>query len=103
MGLLRNTKERIAGIGVDKFAHFGIGGLVAAVVAITAMLASSDGMAWVDASCAVVLGSAVTLVASVAKEAADDRLGSPFDWKDIGAAMLGCLCVAFAVAVGLAL
>jgi len=53
--------------------------------------------------CTVVLGSALTLVASVAKEAAADRLGSPFDWKDIGAAMLGCLCVAFAVAVGLAL
>lgn len=99
---LRKVKEWINKVGMDKFAHFGIGGLLSAVVAIPPLLGGWAGDA-PHTLLAVTIGAFVTLVVSVAKEVADGCLGGRYDWKDIEAAMLGSGCVYLSALAGLLL
>lgn len=101
-GLLEKTKEWIADVGLDKFAHFGIGGLLSAMVAIPLLLGGWAGDA-PHALLAVTIGAAVTLILSVAKEVADGRLGGVYDWRDIEAAMFGSFFVCLSAFLGLLL
>lgn len=100
--LLKRIKEWIAAVGMDKFAHFGIGGLLSAVVAVPLLLGGWAGDA-LRVLLAVTAGAVATLAVSVGKEVADGCLGGSYDWRDIEAAMLGCACVYLSAIVGLVL
>lgn len=79
----------------DKLAHFGIGGLLCAMVALVAML--QDGVTGWSAMVFPLIGDVVVFIISYLKEKImDDK----FTWADIWAAMIGCICVHVAVLIG---
>ena len=86
-------------IGMDKVAHFGIGGLLAGLFTIVFMLQDLATLAihpW-RALLYPFIGAAVTAVASAMKEVFD---GAP-DRKDIYAALIGTATVFVAVFFGI--
>lgn len=86
----------IANIGHDKFDHFILGGFICALISFVVILQES-GMLWWQQIGAVTIGAVFVLIISVIKEILFDD--NP-DWKDVGAAMLGCVCVYAAVGLG---
>lgn len=85
----------LAKIGHDKFDHHVLGALICALFSFVTILQDSV-VDW-TALGGPVIGSAVVLFLSILKEyACDDKV----DWMDIVWAMLGCLWVFAAVAVG---
>lgn len=86
-------------IGMDKMAHFGIGGLITALVTIVFVVRDIAPLAvrpWL-ALFYPLAGTVVTVVVSVIKEKAID---SEADWKDMYAALIGSALVFVAVSVG---
>lgn len=86
--------------GVDKAAHFGIGGLITAIFTIVFILQDMGGLAshpW-RMMLYPFIGSAVTLAVSIIKEILVDE--SP-DWFDIYAALIGSASVFIAVFFGI--
>lgn len=84
---------------MDKVAHFGVGGLITAAVAIVAMLQDIDILlceTW-RALLYPIIGTVVTVFVSVIKELLID--GSS-DWKDLYAALYGSGIVFVASFVG---
>ena len=77
--------------GMDKLAHFGIGGLIAAIVLIAMALQDYGCGVWRTAhmSCAGVI---VTLWLSIIKEMLDTKR----DWRDIVAGIAGAFVVVLA-------
>lgn len=82
-------------IGHDKFDHHVLGALICALISLVCIL--QDGVVGWTAVSYPVIGSAVVFFLSVVKEYAFD---DEADWGDILAAMLGCLWIFAAVAVG---
>lgn len=82
-------------IQTDKLAHFGIGGLVCALVTLVAML--QDGVVGWDAIVFPIIGDVVVFIISYIKEKIMD---DTFSWADIWAAMIGCICVHVSVFIG---
>lgn len=84
-------------IPYDKIAHFGIGGLLTAVITIITVL--QDGIT--DPSMlltAPFIGHICTFILSVIKEyIVDDYV----DWKDILAAMLGSMVIHASIGIGI--
>ena len=79
----------------DKLAHFGIGGLLCAMVTLVAML--QEGVIGWGALVFPIIGDVVVFIVSYLKEKiVDDK----FTWEDIWSAMIGCLCVHVAVFIG---
>lgn len=86
----------IAKISHDKFDHFMLGGFICALISFVTILQES-GMLWGQKIGAVTIGAVFVLIISVIKEILfDDKP----DWWDVGAAMLGCVCVYAAVGLG---
>lgn len=85
--------------GTDKWAHLGIGGLICAMVTIPFIL-----MELQEVSARLILyfipGLVIVAMFSVFKELIDD---TGFCWKDIIAAIFGCLCVELSVIFGVVL
>ena len=76
--------------------HFFGGGFICAVIAFVALL--QDGLFTNEALFGnLLIGTIAVIVVSVMKEIADGK----FDWKDILAAVLGCLVIFASVGVGL--
>ncbi|MCI7357083.1 MAG: hypothetical protein MSK40_05175 [Parabacteroides sp.] len=83
-------------IGHDKVMHFLGGGFICSLISFVTILQES-GMLWGQQIGAVTIGTVFVLIISVIKEILfDDKP----DWKDVGAAMLGCLWVYAAVGIG---
>jgi hypothetical protein len=86
-------------LGMDKVAHFGIGGLITALVTIA--LIGQDLDILVLSPWRMLLypfaGVVVTAFVSVIKEVFFDEMR---DWKDLWAALAGCAMVFIAVFVG---
>lgn len=86
-------------LGMDKVAHFGIGGLITALVTIA--LIGQDLDILVLSPWRMLLypfaGVVVTAFISVIKEVFFDEMR---DWKDLWAALAGCAMVFIAVFVG---
>lgn len=85
-------KSFIEKIGMDKVAHFGIGGLITALLTIVCVLQDLDILAvspW-RAILYPIIGTVVTAFVSVIKEMLMD---SAADWKDVVYAMIGCATV----------
>lgn len=94
--------DLITRIGLDKIAHFGVGGLICAVISNVCLLQEAHTTDWTSLIFAAVAALSV-FVLSVAKELADTKNGGPFSWADIGVAMLGCAVYALSAVVGIAL
>lgn len=87
-------------IGLDKCAHFGIGGLICALFTFVFILQDLSILALIPVWKILLMptiGSIITFFVSVIKEYCFD---SKVDWKDIIAAMIGCVTVFVAVAFG---
>lgn len=86
-------------IGMDKVAHFGVGGLITALFTIALM--GQDLMVLAIQPWRLFLfpiaGTVVTILVSVAKEMFFD---SQRDWKDLVAALIGSATVFVAAAIG---
>lgn len=82
--------------GTDKWAHLGIGGLACALITIAMILAEHQVSPW--RMLLFPLGGAICVfIFSFFKEMIDT---TGFSWKDILAAMLGCLLVEAAAVFG---
>lgn len=84
-------------IGLDKIAHFGLGGLICALFTFVFLLQDMYYLTPVQMILMPTIGSVVTFIVSLFKEYFFD---SKPDWKDITAAMIGCGTVYIAVAIG---
>lgn len=85
-------KAFVERIGMDKIAHFGVGGLITALLTVACVLQDLDILAiapW-RAVLYPIIGSVVTAFVSVLKELLMD---SKADWLDLGYAMLGSVAV----------
>lgn len=82
-------------LGIDKIAHFGVGGLICAMFTFVAML--QDGIFGWQAMTVPFIGYVVVFILSLIKEAIVD---SEFNWWDILAAMLGCVCIHISIFFG---
>lgn len=83
-------------IGHDKFDHFVLGGFICSLISFVTILQES-GLIWWQQIVSVTIGAVFVLIISVIKEILfDDKP----DWKDVGAAMLGCLLVYASVGLG---
>lgn len=83
--------------GMDKWAHLGIGGLACALLTLAFTIAEFGNASW-RMLLGFVVGLVPVLIFSVFKELTDD---TGFDWKDIAAAVIGCLLVLLAVVFGI--
>lgn len=93
---MKLTDNLIKKYGVDKLLHHAFGGLLCAFISVIAIL--QDGTLNWSAVAYPTIGSALVFVLSIIKEYIDTE----FNWKDILAAMLGCLWVYLAVFIGIA-
>lgn len=91
-------KEFIARIGMDRFAHLGIGGLLCAIVSDILILASGV-IGWHSLLYGIIVAVAVLAVSVLKEYCIDDGA----DWLDIAAAMIGCALYLASLATGLAL
>lgn len=88
-------------IGIDKFAHFGIGGLICAIFTFVFILQDLALIVTLPAWRIMLLptiGTIVTLIVSVIKELLFDLTA---DWNDLWAALIGCGFVYVSVAIGM--
>ena len=83
-------------IGMDKIAHFGIGGIIGAAIAIVITLARGD-YGWV-VGVYPFISDAVVFILSVVKE---KFLDEEYNWLDILASVLGSIAVHMAFIIGL--
>lgn len=87
-------------IGMDKVAHFGVGGLITALFTIVFILQDMGGLVFHPWRMLLYpfIGATVTAIVSVVKEVLMDE--QP-DWYDLYAAMLGSAIVFVAVFFGI--
>ena len=83
-------------IGMDKIAHFGIGGIIGASIAIIVTLAIGD-YGWV-AGAYPFISHAIVFILSFIKEKFMDE---EYNWLDILASVLGSIAVHIAFIIGL--
>ena len=88
---MKLTDKLSAWCGMDKLAHFGIGGLVAAIVLIAMALQDYGCGVWRTAHMSWA-GVIVTLWLSIIKEMLDSKR----DWRDIVAGIAGAAVVVIA-------
>lgn len=88
-------KTIINRIGIDKIAHFGIGGLCAAWAVILA-LTLCRGVMWWNLLGYGMIGILVAIILSLIKEFIDDK----FDKWDILAGVLGAVSLLLPIALG---
>ena len=83
-------------IGMDKIAHFGIGGIIGATIAIVITLARGD-YGWVVGVYPFVAHAIVFILSFVKEKFMDEE----FNWLDILASVLGSIAVHMAFIIGL--
>lgn len=91
-----NIKDMDYKVGMDKIAHFGIGGIIGAAIAIVITLAIGD-YGWV-VGVYPFISHAVVFILSFIKE---KFLDEEFNWLDILASVLGSIAVHIAFIIGL--
>ena len=83
-------------VGMDKIAHFGIGGIIGAAIAIVITLAIGD-YGWVVGVYPFVAHVVVFILSFVKEKFMDDE----YNWLDILASVLGSIAVHIAFIIGL--
>lgn len=84
------------GIGMDKFAHMGIGGIIGAAIAIIVTLAIGD-YGWVVGVYPFISHVVVFILSFIKEKFLDDE----YNWLDILASVLGSIAVHLAFILGL--
>lgn len=86
-------------IGMDKVAHFGVGGLITALFTIVFIMQDMGSLIFNPWRMMLYpfIGTVITTVVSVIKEKLIDTQA---DWKDLYAALIGCATVFIAVFFG---
>lgn len=83
-------------VGMDKIAHFGIGGIIGAAIAIIVTLAIGD-YGWVVGVYPFVAHAIVFILSFIKEKFMDDE----YNWLDILASVLGSIAVHMAFVLGL--
>ena len=83
-------------IGMDKIAHFGIGGIIGAAIAIVITLSRGD-YGWVVGVYPFISHAIVFILSFIKEKFLDDE----FNWLDILASVLGSISVHIAFIIGL--
>ena len=83
-------------IGMDKIAHFGIGGIIGASIAIIVTLAIGD-YGWVAGVYPFVAHDIVFILSFIKEKFMDEE----YNWLDILASVLGSIAVHIAFIIGL--
>ena len=83
-------------VGMDKIAHFGIGGIIGATIAIVITLARGD-YGWVAGAYPFVAHAIVFILSFIKEKFMDEE----FNWLDILASVLGSIAVHMAFIIGL--
>lgn len=83
-------------VGMDKIAHFGIGGIIGATIAIVITLARGD-YGWVVGVYPFVSHVVVFILSFIKEKFMDDE----YNWLDILASVLGSIAVHIAFILGL--
>ena len=83
-------------IGMDKIAHFGIGGIIGAAIAIVITLARGD-YGWVAGAYPFISHVIVFILSFIKEKFMDDE----YNWLDILASVLGSIAVHMAFIIGL--
>ena len=83
-------------VGMDKIAHFGIGGIIGATIAIVITLARGD-YGWVAGAYPFISHAIVFILSFIKEKFLDDE----FNWLDILASVLGSIAVHMAFIIGL--
>lgn len=83
-------------VGMDKIAHFGIGGIIGAAIAIVITLAIGD-YGWVVGVYPFVSHVVVFILSFIKEKFMDDE----YNWLDILASVLGSIAVHIAFILGL--
>ena len=83
-------------IGMDKIAHFGIGGIIGAAIAIVIPLARGD-YGWVVGAYPFVSHAIVFILSFIKEKFMDDE----YNWLDILASVLGSIAVHMSFILGL--
>ena len=83
-------------IGMDKIAHFGIGGIIGATIAIVITLARGD-YGWVAGAYPFISHAIVFILSFIKEKFMDDE----YNWLDILASVLGIIAVHMAFIIGL--
>ena len=83
-------------IGMDKIAHFGIGGIIGAAIAIVITLSIGD-YGWVVGVYPFVAHAIVFILSFIKEKFMDDE----YNWLDILASVLGSIAVHIAFIIGL--
>ena len=83
-------------VGMDKIAHFGIGGIIGAAIAIIITLAIGD-YGWVVGVYPFVSHAIVFILSFIKEKFMDEE----FNWLDILASVLGSIAVHLAFIIGL--
>ena len=83
-------------IGMDKIAHFGIGGIIGAAIAIVITLARGD-YGWVAGAYPFISHAIVFILSFIKEKFMDDE----YNWLDILSSVLGSIAVHMAFIIGL--
>lgn len=83
-------------VGMDKIAHFGIGGIIGAAIAIVITLAIGD-YGWVIGVYPFISHAVVFILSFIKEKFLDDE----YNWLDILASVLGSISVHLAFIIGL--
>ena len=84
-------------IGVDKIMHFGLGGIICAVISFILILQDMYFCSYGTIMLYPIIGYVVTFFFALIKEYIIDETKN---WKDIFATMLGCIIIHIAICLG---
>lgn len=87
----------IAKIGIDKFAHLGVGGLMCAMVTFVVLLQEMGNLTPAMIFATPIIGTVMVMFLEFCKE---HFLDDEFSWKDVLATFIGCVLVFLSVGVG---
>ena len=85
-------------IGIDKFAHLGVGGLLCAMVTFVVLLQEMDNLTTIMILATPIIGTVMVMFLEFCKEY---FLDDEFSWKDVLATFIGCVLVFLAVGIGI--
>lgn len=85
-------------IGLDKFAHFGIGGIICAFITFIVILQDLHFINYKMILLYPFIGYIVTIFLSIIKEYIVDAPN--INWKDIIAGVLGCIFIHIGICIG---
>lgn len=93
---MKAIDDLLAKFGTDKVLHFFGGGFICSFFAIICLLQEGI-LTGKTVFSSIAIGTVVALILSIMKEIVDDK----FDWKDILAAMIGCVLIFIAAGLGM--